>query len=1022
MKPRAIGRCFVITAGCFCPVFMTFAQEASPTPQTTGQPGVTIEEVVVTGSNIPTSEEVGPNPVDTYRREDISRLGVRSATDFVQKLPAAAGAAINENVVNGGDGRVEINLRGILAKETLVLQDGRRLAPVGFAGDTVDLNTIPLGLIDHVDVLKDGASAIYGADAVSGVFNVWLIHRFRGLELYASYGNTNLGFANDMGEEREYLLAGTGDDKTDIVVYAEFYNRAAIFSRDADISSNADFTRFGGPELRSGAFAGHVGPPPSLVPPGEPDSFVYQPSLNGGALTPTPHTFPNVASDPQYVPFASLPREQQRFNFADRTPALPAVDREYFYGSLDRKICDQYLELFANFKYARTFWDSVQAQLQFSPDVWTDATHPFGITPPGGVGFSVPIQNAFNPFTLSDYTSPGGFDPRFPQTQSTAAPPGTQFTTFVRYRALEAGLRTIKITTDNYEFTGGLKGNLGEFGDYFKTWNWETGFRYSADSRVERDGGIVDTNALRQALLDTNPATAFNPFGLNQNSPAVIDKIFRTTNHLGTTSLTLEDLKLIGDLFNLPAGPISFAVGGEHRTERASDQPDALTSSGNTLGNVTFASTRGSRDVWSIYWEVRLPVTTPAWNLPGLYSLELDYQERFENFSDFGGTERPKFSVRWQPIDSALTIRATYSEAYHAPTLSDLFRGPMVGAALPVSDPRSPATLEGVGTNLSGNPNLQPETAYEWTYGAVVTPGKWWSPLQGLTLQADFYHIDLRAVTVVLDPQFLIDHEDQFPGQVIRGPSTGPDDPFGPIVLLKLPEQNLGRIIQEGWDYEMNYTFDTSRLGHGDWGALTAIFNGTYIDRVVLQAVVGGPKQSVVGKFGGGFLGTAGGGSFTHNRWYTSLFYDGPAGSRLAGLDTGLTAHYIGQYWDDPFSTTNGKPRKIREWTTLDWILNYTFNFPASAAQNEVAGYAKDAGKNATMKGGKDNNVMPVATAEYSSCGWRAWLNNTTITLGMNNVFDLAPPFVAGASENGYDEATANIKGRTWYAALKKRF
>ena len=200
---------------------------------------------------------------------------------------------------------------------------------------------------------------------------------------------------------------------------------------------------------------------------------------------------------------------------------------------------------------------------------------------PGG-GISVPIQNPFNPFTVADYTSPGGFDPRFPQTQSSAAPPGTQFTTFVRYRALEAGPRTVKITTDNYEFTGGLKGNLGEFGDYFKTWNWETGFRYSEDSRVERDGGVVDTNALRQALLDTNPATAFNPFGLNQNSRAVIDKIVVTTTHLGRTSLTLEDLKLFGDLFNLPAGPISFAVGGEHRTERASDQPDALASSGQT--------------------------------------------------------------------------------------------------------------------------------------------------------------------------------------------------------------------------------------------------------------------------------------------------------------------------------------------------------------------------------------------------------------------------------------------------------
>src|SRR5438309_4798499 len=369
----------------------------------------------------------------------------------------------------------------------------------------------------------------------------------------------------------------------------------------------------------------------------------------------------------------------------------------------------------------------------------------------------------------------------FHQSLSTSTPTCTKYTTFVRYRALKAGPITFKITTNNYEFTGGLKGNLGELGDYFKTWNWETGFRYSEDSRVERDGGNVDTNALRQALLDTNPATAFNPFGLNQNSRAVIDKIFVTTHHLGTTSLTLEDLKLIGDLFNLPAGPISFAIGGEHRFEHASDQPDSLISSGGTIGNVTFESTKGSRDVWSIYWEVRLPVTSPGWNFAGLYSLELDYQERFDDFSDFGGTERPKFLVRWQPIDSALTIRATYSEAYHAPTLSDLFRGGTLQVADNVSDPRSPATAPLVTTNLSGNPNLQPETAYEWTYGAVVTPGKWWSPLQGLTLQADFYHIDLRNVIVDRDANtILFDNWNGHTGSLPNGAPTG--GPFSDLI------------------------------------------------------------------------------------------------------------------------------------------------------------------------------------------------------------------------------------------------
>src|SRR6266705_2230031 len=330
-----------VIAIIFCPLLAAFAQESTPTPtpRTAVEPVATTFEVIVTGSNIPTSEEVGPQPVDTYRRADIFRLGVRSATDFVQKLPVATGASINDNLNTIGDGRTEIDLRGLFSKEALVLQDGRRLATDGFAGyevglnfffnPTVDLNLYPLGLIDHIDILKDGASAIYGSDAVAGVVNVWLIHRFRGLEIYASYGNTNLGASNDQGEERAYLLAGTGDDKTDIVVYAEVYNRAAIYSRDRDISSNADFTSFGGSDKRSEDFAGRVG------------DFVYQPSLNRGAGSPKRHAFPDVANDPQYVPLSSLSRDQRLFNYNALTPAMAPVDREYLYGSLDHKICSE---------------------------------------------------------------------------------------------------------------------------------------------------------------------------------------------------------------------------------------------------------------------------------------------------------------------------------------------------------------------------------------------------------------------------------------------------------------------------------------------------------------------------------------------------------------------------------------------------------------------------------------------------------------------------------------------------------
>ena len=154
----------------------------------------------------------------------------------------------------------------------------------------------------------------------------------------------------------------------------------------------------------------------------------------------------------------------------------------------------------------------------------------------------------------------------------------------------------------------------------------------------------------------------------------------------------------------------------------------------------------------------------------------------------------------------------------------------------------------------------------------------------------------------------------------------------------------------------------------------------------------------------------------------------------MQGLDVGAVVHWIGEYNDDNQSLTGStKPqdpaigpfpqraRKVSTWTTLDLILNYTFNMPAPVAP-EVPGYAKDGGKNVKMKDGKEKNVLPVSTAEYNPCGWRAWLNNTTLSLGLQNVFDEDPPFVAGSFENGYDESLANIKGRFWYVGVKKRF
>src|SRR5438876_6256028 len=285
---------------------VTFAQLPAPAvaPPAAIPGEAQVERVIVTGSSIPTAEETGPNPVDTYRPADMEKLGIRNAQDLQTFLPQEAGGTVNLNIANGGDGTVQLNLRGFLPKETLVLVDGKRVAygSLGVAGASQgeDINLIPFPMIDHIDILKDGASAVYGSDAVAGVVNFFLLHKFRGLEIGGSYGNTNLGASNEMGEWEAWLKAGTGDDKTDIVVVADFQERTGgIFSKDRDISANGFFIPFGGFDARSGNFPGRVASR-RLVP----SLFFADTSPGQGSLptfgvnTPLPHSAPNRSTSP----------------------------------------------------------------------------------------------------------------------------------------------------------------------------------------------------------------------------------------------------------------------------------------------------------------------------------------------------------------------------------------------------------------------------------------------------------------------------------------------------------------------------------------------------------------------------------------------------------------------------------------------------------------------------------------------------------------------------------------------------
>ena len=1058
VKPDSVAVAFAASVGAAL-LFASIASGQNPSP---APPSITteVERVIVTGSNIPTAEETGPNPVDTYRPADLEKLGVRNATDLLTNLPQEMGFTTNQSATEGGDGAVIPNLRGLLPKETLVLIDGKRVAIVGIGGAPefggvsgppgVDINLIPFPMIDHIDILKDGASAVYGSDAVAGVINIFLLHKFRGLEIGGSAGNTNMGASNDARELEGWIKAGTGDDKTEILIIADFYDRAAIYSSDRQLDSNAFTVPWGGFDNRSGFFPGRIA------------GFRLIPRLFFSANSPPPHSAPNLATSPFYVnPFVIAPNAypgppgiigpnaaQHRpqtlgtygykgggdyfsYNFSAVTPEIPAADRQSFYGSFTRDICDKYLTVFADFKYTRSFFDAAAAAIPFNRDAFLG---PNGL-PFSPAGISVPLQNPFNPFTVADATLIYNGVP-------------VPVTTGVRYRAInDTGNRTDKTTFHDVLFDTGLRGEMGEFGDYFKSWSWELGFRYSRNEEETLFGGVASASGLRAALLDTDPATAFNPFlGIfGRNSNAAINRVYVDLDWSGQFELPLGYFTINGDLFNLPAGPVSFAAGAEYRGERWKNDPTAF----DALNLPDVEASRVSRDVWATYQEVRFPVFSPLWNFPGAYSVEFDIAEREEWYSQNTSAvlpflnlpfvpaqhsqynaQKPKISVRWQPLDpkwiGALTLRGSYSEAFHAPTLPDLTPAATVttdefGGEF-LHDPRG---LTPDGTVIpfitSGNPTLKPELAYEWTYGAVYSP-RW---INGLTLSTDFWHIDLRSIAAFVGDQFIVNFENSFPGLVIRNPTTGA------ITELINPSLNLTRAIVEGVDYEAIYILDSSILGHGDFGRLTFTLNGTYLSRFEFQAT---PVSKRIG-LSGEFVNAASfSGSLPHNRAYASAFYDGPVATWLSGFDIGATVHYTGQYEDDNIDLTGSpkpqmprsgpKPwraRKVSEWMTLDLIASYTFNLPPPASTG-VPGLAKDGGKNVKMKDDNEKNVMPVSSAEYNPCGWRAWLNNTTLTLGMQNVFDSDPPFVTGAFGSNYDQSLATIKGRFWYAQVKKKF
>ena len=376
-------------------------------------------------------------------------------------------------------------------------------------------------------------------------------------------------------------------------------------------------------------------------------------------------------------------------------------------------------------------------------------------------GISVPIINAFNPFTVADATV-------------TLNGVGIPVTTGVRFRGThDTGPRHEKFTYWDYMFDVGLKGEMGEFGDYFKTWNWETGFRYNRNEGricpwVRPASLVCDRRCWIRTRL--RPLILSGAFGL-RNSNAAISQVYVNLHNTATYELPIYYATFNGDLFNLPAGPVSFALGGEYYGERWSRDPDSLNSTFQTIGSVDSEGSRVNRDVWSIYEEVRVPLTSPTWNFWGFYSFEVDFAEREQWFSQNTSAvlstsqpaahttynaQKPKISARWQPVDpkyiGAVTLRGSYTEAFHAPTLREM--------SIPLASRPSrwwsirflPRLSRRSRNALPEIPSCTRKLPMNGLTESVYSP-KW---IKGLTVSADWWHIDLRDIVATLGAQFII--------------------------------------------------------------------------------------------------------------------------------------------------------------------------------------------------------------------------------------------------------------------------
>jgi iron complex outermembrane recepter protein len=973
---------------------VAWAQTAAPATGTgeSQNTGGELQQVTVTGYLVPHVGE-GPQPVTTFDQTFISKMGNQQVADVLQQLPAATGN-VNPGVVPGfgfQPGAASIALKGLLPSDTLVLVDGLRMPVYPFFQFGVntgpytftDINSIPLGAIDRVDILNDGGSATYGTDAVAGVVNFITKDQYQGGDVYNYFGISQRDdYEVYHGEFTGGIVQKLGQDsRISVLGVFDYYDQSPVEAIDRSKTA-LTYSRYSFRYPNAAVFPGLTGQFTTLqsgttktgVPIAAGTFFQPNPGFNG--VNPTPADFNSGAP-------------QQSFSIQ----GLQVYPREQRLGGLVKIEYDvtSWLKLYDSFLVNRTEEISTYGPNQ--------GTYGGGF---GGNSFLiVPANNPFNPFGVPLQVGPQAFN--------------------------EFGVLKNDTTVTTFREVVGATIQLPH------GWYIDSNWLYGESDGTETTYNFFRFTGLQQALNGTLPGNEgqfFNPFA--DESVAGPNRAFYGNKQL--IGNIFEDIRADimqfhtvagGTLYDLPTGPLTVAGGFEYRSEDYIANDDPFSHAGNLTapqfppGDLINAR----RYIWSIFGEVDIPIVGGAWSWPGLRSVELTISERQDYYSDFGSAAKPKFAILYKPFND-LTIRGTYSESFVAPSLTQLFTTPQI-AETGVTDPKNPSAGQVTVLSLTtGNPHLKAENAYTYYAGFVWSPGSsdpehsWWGWANGFSAYFNWFQIDQHNQFGTLNPQEVVDLGAAAPAGnfVTRSATTGQ------ILEVTSAVANLGNGRYEGVEY--GFTYSSKEY---NWGKIDLQFDGSYLYWVTQQTLVGTTSSGT--PFFRVFNQTDTANITSPDvKFLASAFYS----KTVFGIDTvrtGLTLHYIGSELDfrnssngtnPTFSFDNGIPGNVHtigSWTTLDWQISYRFGQPTELTpQTPKPGYDKEGKRIVGEKA-----IAPAP--EGSRWGWRNLLANTTFTFGINNIFDTAAPFAVDSVLSNFDgQSGVNNIQRYFWVSIDKKF